>query len=304
MRVPFLVGGNSNVLVFCYTGNGSATFDPSLNTSINVNVSWKPDDAPETVTSGTTHNFSYTPSAGSHMCVVRVAGGLGLVTAVNSDNDAITSLSVERCSNLATYTISSNSFTVNIGKLPRSLIELYGGSMSVVGTVSNLPRGLRIIYGFSFMQGTVADYPATMTQIYQAANTQLSGSLADIQSVVATLVYFNGCTGITPGSIAHLTAIRDIRIYSMWPSLSAAASVDIVINSMWAARANYTYATPSLQIGGTNPAPTGNYIAPEEGSDWHNDGSKWIPLTPNAKVYDLVNDVNTEGFNTWTITTS
>ena len=61
---------------------------------------------------------------------------------------------------------------------------------------------------------------------------------------------------------------------------------------------------PALQIGGTNQAPSGNYIAPEEGTDWHLDGATWIPLTGNAKVYDLVNDVNEEGFNTWTISKS
>ena len=94
MRVPLLVGGNSNVLVLYYTGNGSATFDPSITTSTGVSVSWKPDDAPETVTTGTTHNFSYTPSTGSHVCIVRVAGGLGLVTGIDCNSDAVNPLTI------------------------------------------------------------------------------------------------------------------------------------------------------------------------------------------------------------------
>ena len=99
MRVPLLVGGKSNVLVFCYTGNGSSTFDPSISTSANVSVSWKPDDAPETVTSGTTHNFSYTPSAGYHVCIVRVNGGLGLVTAIDCNSDSIRTIAnLRKCS--------------------------------------------------------------------------------------------------------------------------------------------------------------------------------------------------------------
>lgn len=81
------------------------------------------------------------------------------------------------------------------------------------------------------------------------------------------------------------------------------AGVDTVISSMWNARANYTYATPSLQIGGTNAAPSGSYIAPQEGANWREDTpGHWVPLTGKAMIYDLINDVNGEGFNIWGIT--
>ena len=114
-----------------------------------------------------------------------------------------------------------------------------------------------------------------------------------------TVASFGGDPLILPASIAHLTKIQDIRIYSMgWLT----ADVDTVIDSMWAARANYTWATPTIQIGGTNQAPTGNVTAPVEGADWHQDGATWIPLTTGAKAYDLAKDVNSEGFNKWTIT--
>jgi len=285
MRVPLLVSGNPNVLVFYYTGNGSASFDPSITTSANVNVYWKPDDALETVTFGTTHNFSYTPSSGYHRCTMRVNGGLGLVTAIDCNADSIT-------------------IARNLGKCPFTQIRLHNNAS--LDLDCDIFAGKSIYYfsviGNSKCYGNVSVIPRTAVNIY-LSSTAYTGPLSDLPAV-AQNVYAYLATGITPGSIAHLTAIRDIRIYSMWSSLSAAESVDIVIDSMWDARDDYTYATPSLQIGGTNPAPTGNYIAPEEGADWHNDGSKWIPLTPNAKAYDLVNDVNDEGFNTWTITTS
>lgn len=72
---------------------------------------------------------------------------------------------------------------------------------------------------------------------------------------------------------------------------------------MWAARANYTYATPALQIGGSNQAPTGNVTAPIEGADWHQDGATWIPLTAGAKIYDLAKNVNSEARTAaWTMT--
>jgi hypothetical protein len=70
---------------------------------------------------------------------------------------------------------------------------------------------------------------------------------------------------------------------------------------------SYTYLTGSnLTIGGTgetaNAAATGDYVAPVEGTDWHQDGATWIPLTQKAKIYDLVNNVNTETRDVWTIT--
>ena len=52
-----------------------------------------------------------------------------------------------------------------------------------------------------------------------------------------------------------------------------------------------------------NASPTGTYAAPSEGVDWHEDvPGHWIPLTQKAKIYDLMNDVNGEGFNVWIIT--
>ena len=283
MRIPLLVDCNSRALVFYYIGNGSASFDPSITTSANVNVYWKPDDAPETVTSGTTHNFSYAPSAGSHRCVVRISGGLESVTAIDCFSDSVSNfVGLRRCISLASCNFSTNSFA---GKVFLRDISDTCVSLTLNG---------------SGIGGMLADIRSQYTGLGYTYSS-IVGSLADLKASAQT-VHLYLSTGITPGPIGHIPAIRDIRLYSMWPSLSAAASVDIVIDSMWSARANYTYATPSLQIGGTNVAPTGNYIAPEEGSDWHNDGSKWIPLTPNAKAFDLGNDVNTEGFNTWTIT--
>jgi hypothetical protein len=279
MRVPLLVSSNPNVLVFYYTGNGSATFDPSITTSAGVNVSWKPDDAPEAVTSGTTHNFSYTPSAGYHKCMVRVNGGLGLVTEIYAATDSITSAkNLLKIAQGSTIQFDTNaSLAISTTELQRAII-LYLSACNVSGPLSAVNRAAKRI-NFSLSTG-------------------ISGSLSDVPSTVDVYCYLYGCTGIAPGSIGHLIDIRDIRLYSMWAAYTAADSVDIVINSMWAARADYTYSTPSLQIGGTNPAPTGNYIAPEEGTDWHLDGATWVPLTPNAKAYDLVNDVNDEGFNT------
>jgi hypothetical protein len=136
--------------------------------------------------------------------------------------------------------------------------------------------------------------------LYLYSDPLIIGSISDLRCVSATTIRLELCTSILSGSIAHLLAIRDLRIYSMgWNQ----AGVDTVISSMWAARAAYTYATPSLQIGGTNAAPSGSYVAPEEGVNWHEDSpGHWVPLTGKAMIYDLINDVNGEGFNQWAIT--
>lgn len=149
--------------------------------------------------------------------------------------------------------------------------------------------------------GTLADVPSTITLYVKLPScVGISGSIDQLNTPAAQIVYLYSNTGITSGSVAKLTAIRDLRVYSMgWLT----ADVDTVINSMWAARANYTYATPALQIGGTNQAPTGNVIAPVEGTDWHRDGATWIPLTAGAKIYDLAKNVNNEARTAaWTIT--
>jgi len=150
--------------------------------------------------------------------------------------------------------------------------------------------------------GTLADVPSTITAYLKLIScVGISGSIDQLDTPTAQIVYLYSNTGITSGSVAGLVAIRDLRVHSMgWLT----ADVDTVINSMWAARANYTYATPALQIGGTNQAPTGTVGAPVEGADWHEDTpGHWTPLTAGAKIYDLAKNVNSEVRTAaWTIT--
>jgi hypothetical protein len=137
------------------------------------------------------------------------------------------------------------------------------------------------------------------------------GSLGDLKST-SFYCFLYGCTGITPAAIAHIIAIRDLRIYSMgWDQ----AGITAVIDSMYAARANYTYANPSLQIGGTNPGLSGGTAGvalpaptttPGDGNsndDWSWNGTYHVPLTTKAKAYYLSHgpDHGTDTFNIWSI---
>ncbi len=63
-----------------------------------------------------------------------------------------------------------------------------------------------------------------------------------------------------------------------------------MIDSIYAARANYTFATPALRIDGSNAAPSGIYQYSAS------------PSTGKEKIYALENDDDAEGFNKWTIT--
>ena len=67
------------------------------------------------------------------------------------------------------------------------------------------------------------------------------------------------------------------------------SDVDDVLAGIYARRASFTDATPDLQIGGTNAAPSGTY----------QDGDP--PTTGKEYAYELENDPETEGFNVWTI---
>ena len=68
------------------------------------------------------------------------------------------------------------------------------------------------------------------------------------------------------------------------------SEVDAVLSDIYSARASYTYATPALNIAGTNSAPSGTYA--EENP----------PTTGNGIAYELVVNPAAEAFNEWTIT--
>ena len=65
--------------------------------------------------------------------------------------------------------------------------------------------------------------------------------------------------------------------------------VDAIVADIYAGRAGYTAAAPSLDVGGTNAAPGGAYADEDP------------PVTGKGYIYELVNDPETEGFKKWAI---
>jgi hypothetical protein len=68
------------------------------------------------------------------------------------------------------------------------------------------------------------------------------------------------------------------------------AVVDTIVADIYAGRMGYTYATPALNVGGTNAAPSGVYADEDP------------PVTGKGFIYELVNDPEAEGFKKWAIT--
>jgi hypothetical protein len=157
--------------------------------------------------------------------------------------------------------------------LPASLQYLYLSSTSVEGDISGwtLPASLAnlFLYGTS-LEGDISGWtlPASLANLY------LSGTSVEGAPVMTSAV-----------------ALRDFR-YQNCGLLEA--DVDAVLAAIYARRASFTYATPALNVGGDggtiNEAPSGVY----QDADPPSDGLEY--------VYELANDPESEGFNTWVIT--
>jgi hypothetical protein len=70
------------------------------------------------------------------------------------------------------------------------------------------------------------------------------------------------------------------------------ADVDGMLQALYNSRSIFTYATPALDIAGTNAAPSGIYQDADP------------PTTGREYEYELENDPELEGFNKWTISTN
>jgi hypothetical protein len=68
--------------------------------------------------------------------------------------------------------------------------------------------------------------------------------------------------------------------------------VDGMLQALYNSRSIFTYATPALDIAGTNAAPSGIYQDADP------------PTTGREYEYELENDPELEGFNKWTISTN
>jgi hypothetical protein len=258
-------------------GDGSSSlYDPTFNTTIDTYIDFTTDDGQSgtMVRTGSAGAYTHAHSlngfaaiffktAGPHVVKYRARGGLRLVTVVDLQADAITLVKgISKCNRMINIANYSNTYAIPLSDLA-STVTIIGGETFTGDLSSLLNKQIKIqpVFRQSPISGSIAGFSvATIFTLF--SNVNVTGSLTDLGVLLQT-GYFYGDIGITAASIAHLVAIRDLRIYSMgWLT----ADVDLVLMSVSEAilvnPAHFTYATPSLQIGGTNQAPSGIYQAP------------------------------------------
>jgi len=193
----------------------------------------------------------------------------------------------------------------------RAMRYLYLYSTSVSGDISNLAGLSNLAYlhlRATGVSGDIASLAGLSNLAYlHLRATGVSGDIASLAGLSKLVALYLYNTSATCGSTftASWVGMRDFRAQSC---LMSQAAVGNIVESIWNARARFTYATPNLNVGGTNAAPTGNVEAPPgdgaSNSDWNwNAGTgKYEPLTAGAMIWDLAKDVNSEDFNKWAIT--
>ena len=133
--------------------------------------------------------------------------------------------------------------------------------------------------------GTLSSTNNVLLTFVDCHSCGLSALDTSTNSLLQTLVAYSNA--ITAFDFSANFAARNFSIQNNGMS---EAEVDATLLSIYTNRASYTYATPVLDISGTNAAPSGTlqYSA--------------APSTGKEYIYALVNDDDAEGFNLWTIT--
>ncbi len=126
----------------------------------------------------------------------------------------------------------------------------------------------------------------TRIDAYNKAASAITGALADLPAGMTILHLGSTTSTITPGVGVRATAIRELYLHSTGMSQAA---VDAIAEWLYTNRAQFTYATPAANLGGTNAAPSGIY----------QDGDP--PTTGKEYIYEVVHDPEGEGFNRWTV---
>jgi hypothetical protein len=95
-------------------------------------------------------------------------------------------------------------------------------------------------------------------------------------------------TSVTAGPDA--SGATGLQSYLIQDCSLSQAAVDAIAQEVYDNWAGYTYATPALNVGGDNAAPSGTY----------QDGDP--PTTGKEYIYEIVNDPETTSNETWAVT--
>ena len=308
------------------SGTLGSTFDPTITTSISTSVIWLCSNGYSTTTTGTSHALSYVlPDAGLHRWTVRCAAGLDKITVCDCSTDALCGKladfrKITRVQNLSLYSdplltgdLSSLSAMTGMKNLYMYSDPLLTGDLSSLSAMTGMQN--LSLYSDPLLTGDLSSLSAMtgLQTLSLYSDPLLTGDLSSLSAMTGMKnLYLYSDPLIGSASVASLVAIQDIRIYDLgW----LAADVDIVLlsisDAIHADVNHFTYATPSLQIGGTNEAPGGTaaaattspLVTPGSGnsdSDWEWDAvaGKHKALTGMAAIYIMRNNTG----HVWTVT--
>lgn len=222
----------------------------------------------------------------NNMPAYTLGAGAGVVTLSTTDG----------WSGITQINWSSRPINLDIAALSAmtALAYLYLHSTGVSGDVGALSTLTALVHLYLYATGVSGDVGAlsTLTALTRIIlnNTGVSGDAGTLLTLPDLEFLYLYSTGVVYNSNTFAFAgMRGMRLYDCnWPL----GMVDQFIADMYAAwsAGTFTYATPTLNIGGNNAAPSGNYA------------QETPPVTGKGKIFEMVNDPQNLGHPTWTIT--
>jgi Leucine-rich repeat (LRR) protein len=125
----------------------------------------------------------------------------------------------------------------------------------------------------------------SLVYLYCNHNSIVTLDVSALTSLTALRCHSNSITTLDVSNIAAAVSVINAKSNGM-----NQAAVDQILLDLYTDRMAFTFATPVLDIGGTNAAPSGIYQP------------ACPPGTGHEYEFELENDSCGDGFNTWTIT--
>jgi len=331
-------GGSKNSFTLVENNDSGEVFDPSITTSIDTTLVWVSSDGYSTTTTGTTHDLSYTaPANGPRKWTITCVAGLGAISRIDMNTDKLERIDISLLRSLLDARAYHNASLVmslrdlprgltyfmsyecpfivgDLGDLPKPNTHVHVGECTqITGDLSDLPRSLYVCYLYDNKKitGNLSDLAPTINDLHLGYIDNIYGSLSHITSNML-YAFLQGNSHIVACSVSHLVSIRDLRIYGMqWSSASVDTVLLSISDAIHANPGHFTYATPHLEIGGSNDPPGGNASAAitdpldtpgsgESDSDWQWDdvAGKHKALTGMAAIWVMRNNPD----HAWTVT--
>lgn len=212
----------------------------------------------------------------------------------------ITLSSTDGWTGVTSITITNNKISCVLPSFNRltalqALVIWLNPVLGSITPVASLPAVSNYDVGNMTITGNLQDLSCPSVQYFSVYNApNITGSLNGAYAFLNLLTFVAELSGGSGGytcsaaSPVFRPSTRSINLKSS-PNTTQAA-IDALLQRLYIDRATFTWATPSLNIGGTTVDPSGVYqnsATPSTGNEWR---------------YKLAVDPDAEGFNKWTFT--